>query len=61
MEPKWSLESIFTAIKSNAKKVMLFREGVEGLGLAGPWAQARGHLFIGVVRASTKRRFAQKR
>ena len=40
MEPKWSPESIFTAIKSNAKKVMLFREGVERLELAGPWAQA---------------------
>ena len=35
MEPKWGLESIFIAIKNDAKKVMLFREGVDGLGPAG--------------------------
>ena len=40
MEPKWGLESIFIAIKNDAKKVMLFRGGVEGPGLAGGWARA---------------------
>ena len=32
MEPKWGLESIFIAIENDVKKVMLFREGLEGLG-----------------------------
>ena len=45
MEPKWGLESIFIAIENDVKKVRLFREGVEGLGLAGPWARAPGHPF----------------
>ena len=61
MEPKWDLESIFIAIENEAKKVMLFREGVEGLGLAGTWAQARGHGSVDGGCAATKRRFAENR
>ena len=61
MEPKWGLESIFIAIENDVKKVRLFREGVEGLGLAGPWAQAPRHLSVAEGCASTKRRFAQNR
>ena len=61
MEPEWDLELIFIAIENNVKTVMLFREGVEGLGLAGPWAQARWHPLVVDVCASTKGRFAENR
>ena len=61
MEPKGSLESIFIAIENDVKKVMLFREGVEGLGLSGPWAWARTHPYRAEGCASTKRRFAENR
>ena len=36
----WEVESIFIAIEDDGWTVMLLRKGVEGLGLAGPWAQA---------------------
>ena len=61
MEPKWGLEQIFIAIKNDAKKVMLIREGVEGLGLAGAWARARCTISVDEGCPSTKRRFAQNR
>ena len=40
MQPTWEVESIFIAIEDDGRKVMLLREGVEELGLAGPWARA---------------------
>ena len=40
---------------------MLFREGVEGLGLAGPWARARRHLLGDEGGASTKCKFSFNR
>ena len=40
---------------------MLFRQGVEGLGPAGSWAQAPTHLSIDEGCPSTKRRFAENR
>ena len=59
MEPKWSLESISIAIETDVYKVMLFREGLEGPGLAGPWAQAPTHTSVDEGCPSTKHRFAQ--
>ena len=61
MEPKWEVELIFIAIENETNKIMPFRQGVEGLGLAGAWAQARGHGSIGGGCPSTKRRFAENR
>ena len=61
MEPKWGLESIFIAIKNDAKKVMLFREGLRGWGWREPGPQARGPGSIAEGCASTKRRFAENR
>ena len=56
MEPKSTLESIFVTIKNDVKTLMLFREGVEGLGRSGD-GRGRSAMLTGVLKAPRQNQY----